>query len=211
MPDSGQWIGGLPASVAAAVAAGVVALLTSVLGALLNERGLRAKQREQEREFRTRFEQFERELAAKQREALEAWSRARSDIAAKLAVDALRETVTALASAGHSQCWVTWKAQFDALSLSAADLDRYDEEMHGLLPKILGGQAALLSLNPVAAADLQEAVNEITRKDFDIGNACVRWREGHKQVLADEHAEAVQAYERAQEICRGVGSRLLVP
>ena len=83
--------------------------------------------------------------------------------------------------------------------------------MHALLPKILGGQAALLSLNPVAAADLQEAVNEVTRKDFDIGNACVRWREGDKQVLADEHAEAVQAYERAKEICRGVGSRLLAP
>lgn len=145
----------------------------------------------------------------KARETIEAWIRSRSDLADNLAVDHLKDTVTAIAAAGHSQCWLTWRACYDPKHLTRADVERYDAELHQLLPRMWGGQAALASLCPDVGDAISEAVQLITAEDALIGLASVSLEDGGPAALGGRHDSAVETCNRALELCAGVGARLL--
>ena len=113
-----------------------------------------------------------------------------------------------MAAAGHSACWLTWKAEYDPKGLTQADVARYDTEMHELLPRIMGGAAALATLCPDAAKSVQSAVQMIAAMDAQIGAACVRFREGDIVELAGCHEVALARHDTAAEVCGGLGAYL---
>ena len=125
------------------------------------------------------------------RAALRSWERSRQDLAAKQAVDLIRELGTELARAHHSMCWVTWKAKFDPDGLTMADIERYDSEMHASLPKFSGDFTALAGIDWRAAEKLSPTLTEIYALDARVGMACVEFRAGNAGPLAELHDEAV--------------------
>ena len=140
---------------------------------------------------------------------LESWERSRRAMVSESAVALLRETVTAIAAAGHAGCWLTWKASCDPGSLTADDVKHYDETMHDLLPKILGGQAAIGTFCPEAAEKVMGAVEAISARDVEIGRACIAWRAGDAGPLGDQHPQALASYDEARTLCAGLGANLL--
>jgi len=145
----------------------------------------------------------------KARETIEAWIRSRSDLADGLAVDHFKDTVTAIAAAGHSQCWLTWRACYDPAHFTRADIERYDAEMHQLLPRMWGGQAALASFNPEVGEAVGRAVQLITAEDAFLGLASVSLEKGGPAALGARQDSAVETCNRALELCTNVGARLL--
>jgi hypothetical protein len=117
------------------------------------------------------------------RAALDSWRRSRKDSADTLAVQAIKDLATELARAAHYACWITWKAKYDPSRLQDADIERYDAEMHESLPKLLGAQAALASIDGRSADSTEKAVETLCSLDVSIGEACVKWRDGDKNAL----------------------------
>ena len=143
------------------------------------------------------------------RAALMNWRRARSDAVHKLAADLIKDVATSIASAGHSACWLTWKAQAAPSAVTDADIQRYDDEMHELLPKILGGQAALSTLCRDAGERVKEAADLISVEDAKIGEACIAFKQGATAQLGLCHECALKAYQRSVELCSGMASDIL--
>jgi len=140
---------------------------------------------------------------------LESWERSRRAMVNESAVALLRDTVTSIAAAGHAACWLTWKASFDPKSLTPVDIKHYDDAMHDLLPKILGGQAAIGTFCPEAAEKVMGAVEAISARDVEIGHACIAWRAGDIAPLGDQHEAALESYNEARILCAGLGAHLL--
>jgi hypothetical protein len=140
---------------------------------------------------------------------LKAWERSRRSVVSDTAANMLRDTVIAISTASHAACWLTWKAKYAADELTPSDLVRYDELLHKELPKILGGQAAIATLCPVAAEKVAESVKIICAEDDQIGHACIAHRKGNKVALAERHDDALNAYNAARELCSGLGAQLM--
>jgi len=85
------------------------------------------------------------------------WLRAREDDLAKEARLAVAEFTRKLATAIHSIVWLAWKARFRSAEITQQDISRYDEEMHNLIPEIVGTLAVISALNK----ELYERMNEL--------------------------------------------------
>lgn len=144
----------------------------------------------------------------KARQSLEDWRRGQTGVALKAAADLIQGLATNMAAATHSACWLTWRAAYDPGRLTHDDIDRYDYEIHELLPKIFGAVSALGTLSPSAARDLRPAVARITRLDAEIGQACVDHRAGNKSALAACHQQAIDVHNAVEASCVGVGAKL---
>ena len=138
-----------------------------------------------------------------------AWARSRQGMVGETAAALLRETVTAIAAAGHAACWLTWKAEHDRESLGTDDFKRYDDTMRDLLPRILGGQAAIGTLCPTTARKVMDAVNIISIERIEISRGCVAHRTDAGAMLATRHPAALKSYEQARDICAGLAAHLL--
>ena len=145
----------------------------------------------------------------KAREAIDAWNRSRSDVADTMTVDVLKEMVTAVASAGHSQSWLTWKAMYDPTRMTRDDIDRYDAKMHELIPTILGSQAALATLSPNSAATMVDVVRLILTEDGAIGVASAGQSGGDFSALAARYEAVSAANNEAMRLCTGIGAKVL--
>lgn len=143
------------------------------------------------------------------RRELEIWERSRHSMVTETAAALLRDTVTSIAAAGHAACWLTWKAEHDPESLAIEDIQRYDETMRDLLPKILGGQAAIGTLCPETARKVMEAVDIISEERVEVSRGCVAYRKGDAAPLAKRHIEARKSYEGARGLCAGLAAQLL--
>ncbi len=146
---------------------------------------------------------------AKARHELESWQRSREALVTDSAVTLLKDTVGAIAAAAHAACWLSWKAECDPASVTDEDLDRYEEEMRTLLPKMLGGQAAIGIFCPDAARTVQQAVAIIAGQDREIGRTFSVARQGDRAPLAARQPEARRAYTQACKLCDGLGAQLL--
>jgi hypothetical protein len=146
---------------------------------------------------------------SKARHELEAWQRSRDAMVTESAVTLLKDTVGAIAAAAHCACWLSWKAECDPASVTDADLDRHEEEMRALLPKMLGGQAAIGIFCPDAAAKVQQAVAIVAGQDREIGRTFPAARQGDRAPLAACQPAARSAYTQACKLCDGLGAQLL--
>ena len=77
----------------------------------------------------------------------EKWLRTREDDLAKEARLAVAELVHKLASATHSIVWLTWKATERPFEFTQQAVSTYDEEMHMLIPDIVGALAVISALD----------------------------------------------------------------
>jgi len=145
----------------------------------------------------------------KARDALEEWKRSRHAMVRESAVTLLKETVTDIAGAGHANCWLTWKAECDPKSLELEDVESYDQTMHALMPKILGGQAAIATFCPKTASEVLCAIEGIRIEAEEVDRACIAYRAGDPAPLAARHKAANEAYAKARELCEGLGANLL--
>lgn len=146
---------------------------------------------------------------SKARHELEAWQRSRDAMVTESAVTLLKDTVGAIAAAAHAACWLSWKAECDPASVTDPDLDRYEEEMRALLPRMLGGQAAIGIFCPDAARRVQQAVAIIADGDREIGRTFSAARQGDRAPLAARQPAARRAYTDACRLCDGLGAQLL--
>jgi hypothetical protein len=146
---------------------------------------------------------------SKARHELEVWQRSRDAMVTESAVTLLKDTVGAIAAAAHAACWLSWKAECDPASVAEEDLHRYEEEMRILLPKMLGGQAAIGIFCPDAARRVQQAVAIIAGQDREIGRTFLAARQGDRAPLAARQPGARNAYTEACRLCDGLGAQLL--
>jgi len=143
------------------------------------------------------------------RTALESWHRSRKDSADALAVQAIRELATELARGTHFACWVSWKAKYDPDRLQDSDIERYDAEMHDCLPKLLGAQAALATINASSSDAVGAAVTRVCQLDATIGEACVEWRNGNRLELPALHLETIEVHNEVSQLIRNTSSDVL--
>lgn len=143
------------------------------------------------------------------RAALKSWQRSRQDSAAKLAVELIRELTTELARASHFICWLTWKAKYDPAGFSNAHTEKYDDEMHKSLPKLLGHQAALATIDSKSAEKLDRPVDMICLLDAEVGAACVEMRAGHVEPLASLHDKVLENHFQLLAAFRDVSANVL--
>jgi hypothetical protein len=68
--------------------------------------------------------------------------------------------------------------------MNQARIDKYDVELHELLPKIVGLHAVVSSIKPHAYRRLKEFIDEIYEVDRLLGEATLEFEEGHPESAA---------------------------
>ena len=86
---------------------------------------------------------------------LQRWKRARDDTLTADLRNGLQQLILTIASAAHAMCWLTWLANADPDKVTESRIDQYDNEMHKLLPQLLGQHALVASLRPQATMSLR--------------------------------------------------------
>jgi len=99
-----------------------------------------------------------------------------------------------VSSALHSMCWLTWAAKMGADYVSQERIDKYDDELHATLPKIMGYLSTIAALDVSLFVGLQEQSSKIIGLDARIGEACLLHRTNPNvaaERLANFYSEAV--------------------
>lgn len=107
-------------------------------------------------------------LAGRRQSQLEykKWVRAREDDLAKEARLAVADFTRKLAAATHSIVWLAWKARFRPFEVRQQDISTYDEEMHKLIPEIVGTLVVISALNK----ELYDRMNPLAREFYELEN-----------------------------------------
>jgi hypothetical protein len=135
------------------------------------------------------------------------WRRTRDDLHTADLRIGLNQLILAISSAAHSMCWLTWLAQADATKMTRARIDKYDEEMHKLLPQLLGLQALVASLRPHTYRRFNPLIEAIFDADRRIGDASLSFVEGEPRTvssLASLHAASMDIEVRIPQTVRSV-------
>ena len=137
------------------------------------------------------------------------WTRARQDQAANETVALIQTIATKLARVAHVMWWLTWRAAKDEQRVTEEALDRYEWELHELLPEIVGAQAALRAMNAGAADEVDPAVDRLHSLCRDLSEASVSARKGDRAALAERFADALAFKVDLQEVMKGASSKVL--
>jgi hypothetical protein len=116
---------------------------------------------------------------------IQKWRRARDDIHTADLRSGLEKLILTISSAVHSMCWLTWLASSDPSKVSKERIDQYDNEMHILLPQLLGQHALVASLRPQTYVDLKQLIDRIFAADRKIGNAALKVVHGDLETVTD--------------------------
>jgi len=108
----------------------------------------------------------------------EKWLRGLSDAFDKDLRSAVKELATELAKAAHSMCWLCWLARYGPSRLTQERIDKYDEEIHALLPRIFGLHAVIAGMDQKVHADLAPLVDLAIEIDATIGAAGLQFVSG---------------------------------
>ena len=84
-------------------------------------------------------------------------------------------------------CWLTWLAATRQDQLTQARVDKYDDEQHATLPKILGYLSTTAALDSELYQMLRNRVDRVFRLDAKIGTAGLSFKDdasGAAQALA---------------------------
>lgn len=103
----------------------------------------------------------------------EKWLRDVSDTFTTELRSSVRELTTKLAEATHSMCWLCWLASFGADRLTQNRVMQYDEEMHVLLPQIMGLHAVIAGMDYDVYLKLKPLVEQFFKLDARIGKAAL--------------------------------------
>jgi hypothetical protein len=104
----------------------------------------------------------------------EKWRRAREDAASADLRAGVQQLILALASAVHSMCWLTWLAEKGPAKMTAERIAAYDDELHKVLPQILGYHALVSSLRPQVYQRFNEFIEKVYITDQKIGAAALK-------------------------------------
>jgi hypothetical protein len=104
---------------------------------------------------------------------LQRWKRARDDVLTADLRNGLQQLILTIASSVHSMCYLTWVANADPAKVTKSRIDLYDDEMHKLVPQLLGQHALLASLRPPTYWIFKDLIDEIFDADSSIGKAAL--------------------------------------
>jgi uncharacterized membrane protein len=82
-----------------------------------------------------------------------------------------QELATNIASALHSICWLTWIADNNRSALTDRVIKKYNDEMHALLPKILGLEASLGPIDPKKMNVMEGYISRVETLDVKVSQA----------------------------------------
>ena len=145
---------------------------------------------------------------SKARQDIEAWKRTRKALVRDSAVALLRDTVEGIAGAGHALCWLTREAECDPDNIADA-IAAYEKAMNEIMPKVLGGQAAIATFCPDTARKVKQAIAFVQDEAAELDKACILHKSGGPGPVADRKLSALAAYEKATEACSSLGANLL--
>jgi hypothetical protein len=138
---------------------------------------------------------------------LQRWKRARDDVLTADLRNGLQQLILTIASSVHSMCWLTWLADTDPAKVTKARIDLYDDEMHKLLPQLLGQLALVASLRPQTYWIFKDLIDELFDADRSIGAAALRVVPGEPETvvsLSSLHERSLSIEDRIPEVVRSV-------
>jgi hypothetical protein len=121
------------------------------------------------------------------------WPRGREDALASDLRTTISGLITNIASGLHSICWLTWDLDHRPGPLQPERIATYDADMHGLLPRLLGGVAAVATIDKETAVELRVFVENIIEIDYKIGVATLAIHddpEGARAQLREQFSRA---------------------
>ena len=139
----------------------------------------------------------------------EDWARARQDQAAKETVELIQTMATKLARVSHAMWWLTWRAAKDEARVTEEALDRFEYELHELIPEIVGAQAALRAMSPGAADEVDPAVDRLHMVCGAISEASVSARKGDRSALAERFVDALAFKIELKDVMKGASGKVL--
>jgi|SRR5262249_22556227 len=156
----------------------VVGAVISIVTVYLTQRGQRKLEREKLREARK--DDLLRELGRR-----------------------FQTMATDFGAAAHSMCSLTWQATHG--NVTQEMIDRYNAEMHEILPKLVGGKTMIWALDPRLGDQLDEYVQLAYEFDEKIGIACLTFEKDSAAGLAELKALDVLARDFDEIIYRKLG------
>jgi hypothetical protein len=96
---------------------------------------------------------------------------ARADLLIKEVNLKVSQLAADLGAASHSMAWLTWAANHG--TLTEKRIESYDEEMHLVLPKVLGGIVAVASLDERLGKVANGIAKDLYNLDEKLGRICV--------------------------------------
>jgi hypothetical protein len=121
------------------------------------------------------------------------WPRGREDALAADLRTSVAALITHITAALHAICWLTWDLDYRPELLTRERLTAYDGDMHGLLPKLFGGLAAVAVVDGDTANELRDFVEKIVDIDYRIGVAALTLPAAPKEA----HDALQEQYRRA--------------
>lgn len=156
-----------------------IGALADLGGVLLSlRRNEIAKQKEHDLEIHKLQHQLDLErekLAASHQSLLDQETRA-----------AIQSCTSQIASATHSMCWLLWVITVDEDRFNGERIAKYDEEMHRLLPEIMGLKTRIRAYDASTTKKISELSRDLEDLDARIGEACIAFlneQEGSKDKL----------------------------
>jgi hypothetical protein len=129
-------------------------------------------------------------------------SAGRGDMLYKELLSRVQQLASDIGAAAHSMAWLTWVANEGRASKQM--LDEYNKEMHSVLPKLVGGQAAVASLDREIAVVTQELREQAYKLDAQIGQAGLNF----ESDPAGTNAALQQLYPAAVALERAISESL---
>jgi hypothetical protein len=105
----------------------------------------------------------------------QAWAKQREDAIAAQYREEVRSAATAMASALHSMRWLTWAVREKPAAITPEKIDRYDKEIHELLPKITGSLATIAAFDFPTYNDLRSLAEQLFELDDRISTTCLEF------------------------------------
>lgn len=182
-------------SLATIIGAGIGAIAALCGVFLTHRRSEFARQKEHELEIHKLQHQLDLEhekLAASHKSLLDQETRT-----------AIQSCVAQIASATHSMCWLLWMITVDENRFTAQRVEKYDEEMHRLLPEIIGLIARIRAYDPDTAKRISKLSRKLEDLDARIGEACIEYlnaKDGWKNKLLELYGKTQEMYSKLSKL-----------
>jgi len=105
------------------------------------------------------------------------WPKAREDALVQDLREAIQQLTVRMAAALHSMCWLTWIAEERVSRITVERIKSYDDELHKLLPEIMGFLSMVAALDKDAYTRLSPIADKIYEVDYEIGQASLLFEE----------------------------------
>lgn len=139
----------------------------------------------------------------------EDWARARQDKAANETVALIQTLATKLARVSHALWWLTWRAAKDEERVTGEVLDRFEWELHELIPEIVGLQAALRAMSPDAADEVDLAVDRLHLHCGAVSEASISARKGDRAALGEKFDDSAAFKTYLKDVMKGASGKVL--